>query len=501
MPCNRCTHILILYKDSLICPKCANLNILDSITASIIACRRKSIIRRLWKEELSKIQQSSLLLHIVRHREFTAREFWKKLGLLDIDELFSDTLFIKRVTQDGNPDGLIEIDDVKKAEPIIQLFRDTKRVETDFILINSCYGLMSFEKDFDLTTLTDKETLQNFTISQTEDHLKLMKSYQNYGLYAREDAEKKFNEHAEEYEKIKQEKIIPQSSTTKQFIERNYDTISNQYMTFLRNEIYAETFDLQSFTDLTSDPSNIAKFVNQYVRVDMALTTDTPEDFLKKARTIFKKSIPRLEKLMIFENSNQDIFPMFVRIKHGNQDFLVLSQAFTMILYIFLHAVITKDLFYAETGKRGSLFESKVKAKFEELGFLYIPNKKDDPRNTTLEIDGIAIKNSKCIVVECKNQRLPPLVESSEARKIMLDGLKGIVDGYKRTTKDGQRITKSVPSLPQKIQYVKDNLESIGLKNDEISDFTGVVITMNYPLLHEYKNIKFISFEEIEIKC
>lgn len=501
MPCDRCNHILVLYKDNLVCPKCANLNVLDSVTASIIACRRKIIIRKLWKEELDKIQQSSLLLHIIRHREFTARDFWKKLGLLDINEFFSDTLFIKRVIQDGNPYGLIEIDDVKKADPIIQLFNDTKRVETDFILINSCYALMLYEKDFDLMTLTDNEILENFSIAQTEDHLNLVKSYENYGLYTREGAEKKFKEHAEEYEKIKQMKIKPQPLTRKQFIEKNYDMISNLYMIFLRNEVYAETFDLRLFTELTSDPSNIMRFVNQYQRADGALTTDEPDAFLKKARDIFKKSIPQLNKLMLFENANQEIFPMFVRIKYGGRDFIVLSQAFTAIMYILLHAVITKDLFDDETGRRGSLFENKVKTKFEELGFKYIPNVKDDPDNPTLEIDGIAVKNSKCFIIECKNPRLPPLVESSEARKIMLDDLKGIVDGYKRTTKDGQRFTKSVTSLPQKIQYVKDNFASIGLTKDAIKDFVGVVITLNYPLLQEYKNIKFVSFEGIETKC
>lgn len=497
MPCPICGHIRVELRNHTTCPKCANLKILDSITASIVACRREKIIRKLWKQELDKIDQSSLLLHVFRDREFVARDFWKKLGLIDIDQLFSDTLFLKRVMQDGNPNGAIVIDSVQKAKPIIDLFTSTKRVETDSVLINSCYALMSYEREFDLNTISDNDVLANFSIHPTEDHLKLKRSYENYSLYTRDEAEKKFKEYAEEYEKIKQQKITPINHTREQFIRRNYDMISNLYLALLRNEIYADVFDTRILAQLTNDPSNIMRFINEtFPRHDTALTEDDTDPFLNRCRKFFRKSLPVVRKILLFEQENPDVFPLFLRIK-WTRDSVFLSQAFIAIMYILLHAVITKDLFDIESSKRGKMFEDKIKARFEELGFKFLPNVKDKPVNHTLEIDGIAIKDDYCFVIEDKNYRLPPIVESSETKKIMIDDLKGIVDGYKRTTVNGQRVEKQVKSLPEKMEFVKNNLNVFGLDAVSKDKIFGLIVTQNYPLLSNYKRIKIIWGSEI----
>lgn len=496
MPCPVCGHIMIELEHKSTCPNCANLKVLDSVTATTISDKRKKIMRSLWKKELDKIDQRSLLLHIFRHREFVARDFWKKPGLIDIDQLFSNTLFLKRVMQDGNPKGTVVIDSVQKAEPIIQLFTDTKRVETDFALIKSCYAIMLYEKDFDLNTLTDDDVLGNFTIVPTEDYIKLKKSYENYGLYTRDDAEKKFKEYANEYEKIKQKKIKPASITREQFIQKNYELISNLYMILLRNEVYAEAFDMRIFSELTNDPSNVMRFLAEFPRVDSALTEDDTDPFLNRCRKFFKKSLPTVRKIMLFEQENPSVFPLFLRIV-WKRDSVFLSQAFTAIMYILLHAVITKDLFDEETSRRGKIFEEKVKAKFEGLEFNYLPNVKDNPSNPTLEIDGIAIKDDYCFVIEDKNRRLPPIVESTDAKKIMIDDLKGIVDGYKRTTKNGQRITKQVKSLPDKIEFVKNNLKMLGLTSVSKDKVIGLIVTHDYPILSNYKGIKIIWLADI----
>ena len=126
-----------------------------------------------------------------------------------------------------------------------------------------------------------------------------------------------------------------------------------------------------------------------------------------------------------------------------------------------------------------------------------MPNFTDNPKNHTLEIDGIATKNKKCYIIECKNPRLPPLVESSEARQIMARDLRGIIDGLKRTTKKGRRIVKKIPSLSDKVEFVKNNFKSIGLPKN-LNSFEGVVITADFPVLDTYKNCKFCNGENIE---
>lgn len=496
MPCKICGHILIDYNDKITCPKCTNLKILDSLTASIISCRRKNIFRKLWKNDLTKIEQNSLLLHIFRHREFTARDFWKKMGLMDIDTLFSDTLFLKRVMQDGNPNGTLFIDSVEKAEPIIKLFNETKQVETDFVLINSCYALMLYEKDFDLNSLNDEVALANFRIVQTEEYLKLKKSYENYSLYTKEDAEKKFKEYADEYDKIKQTKVIPKFHTREQFIQKNYVLISNLYMILLRNAIYSEAFEMRNLSELSSDPSTIMRFFNNFPYLDGALTEDDTEPFLNRCRNFFKRSMPVIRRTIIFEPENQDVFPIVLR-SVWKRDSVFLSQAFMAIMFILLHAIITKDLFDDETSQRGKIFEGKVKEKFEDLGYCFLPNIKDDKKNPTLEIDGIAVKSNYCFVIEDKNRRLPPEVESTEAKKTMIDDLKGIIDGYKRTIKNSQRVTKSIKSLPEKIDFVKNNLKDIGIVSVSKEKVFGLVVTHDFPLLPIYKGINFLWLSDV----
>ncbi len=496
MTCPLCDSVMVELESKVTCPKCDNLKILDSITASIIACKRKQIFQKIWKNELQKIQQKSLLLHIFRHREFVARDFWKKLGLIDIDSLFSDTLFLKRVMQEGNPDGNYLVDSIAKAEPIIKLFNETKKFETDVILIDSCYAQMTYDDEFEISTLSDDEFLSNFKIIQTEEYLKLKKSYENYNLYARKDAEKKFKENAAEFEKIKNENHKTQFMSREQFIQRNYETISDLYMALLRNELFSETFDLRSLSNLSSDPSRIIQFFNEFPRLDGALTEDDTDPFLNRCRKYFKKSLPVVRKTILFEPGNESAFPLVLR-NIWDRDSVFLSQGFVAILYILLHAVITKDIFDDETGRRGVLFESKVQEKFENLGFKYIPNVKDDYKSPTLEIDGIAIKDDYCFVIEVKNRRLPPEVESSNVKKIMIFDLKGIVDGKKRATKDGERIIKNIKSLPEKINYVQSNLENLDLATVSNKKVFGLIITHDYPLISIYKNIYYFWLNDV----
>lgn len=496
MPCTVCQTEQISYNDKILCPNCSNFKILDSVTARDIARKRASIIRELWKKELQRINQDSLLLHIFRHREFVAREFWTKLGLMDIDSMFSDTLFLKRVMEDGNPEGNIMIDSVKKAEPAIKLFNETKRVETDKALIDSCYALIKFENDFEDTSLDDNQILSNFSILPTETYLKLRKSYENYGLYTREEAEKKFQEFADEYEKIKQQKISTTFLSREKFIEKNYSMISNLYLILLRNEIYSEVFDMRNLQNLSSDPSTILGFFNKFPYVYNVLTEDDTDPFLNRCRKHFKKSLPVVRKTILFEQGNSEAFPLAIRMV-WKRDSVFLSQAFTAIMYILLHAVLTKDLFDLETSKRGKQFEDDVKKKFEELGFTVMPNVTDDSNPPTLEIDGIAVKDDFCIILEDKNRRLPPEVESTRAKTIMIQDLKGIVDGYKRTIKDGQRIVKQVKTISEKMEFVKNNLSKLGLSQVSQDKIFGLVVTQDFPLFLSYKGIHFSWLNEI----
>lgn len=495
MPCNICSSILIEYGGKLVCPKCQNLKVLDVSTGIAISDKIVDIFQKLWDEDLKKIEQASLLLHIMADREILSRKYFKEYGALDVDKLFSDTLFLKRVNQNGNPDGAIIIDSVEKAQPIIKLFNTTKKVETDSLLIKSRYAIMLYDKEFELKSLSSDDVLSNFTVCHTEDYLKLMRSYENYGLYSKEKGEQKIEEYKKE-SKIFEKKSKPTISTREEFVKRNYDTISSFYLAFIRNDLYSKVFELRQFGNLMHDPARLFDFFNKFPFDPRGFTQCDTTKFISESRRFFKKSLETVKKTLLFDNENQDAFPLFVRIKNKKYDFVIFSQNFAIFMYVLLHAIITRDLFIAETNRRGKIFEERVKGKFETLGFSYMPNVKDDPKQPTLEIDGIAVKNEKCFVIECKNSRLPLIVESSEARTIMIDDLKGIVDGYKRELRDGQRVKTPVKKLTEKVAFVKNHLTQLGI-NETITDIRAIIITRDIPLMDTYDGIEIVSFDEI----
>lgn len=491
MTCEKCSSSLIYLKNKFACPRCNDLKILNRIQSIKIAKKRISFIRQQWKKELSNIHRDSLLFHIVNNREMLSWDIFQKLGIADTDQLFSDTLFIKRVLEDGNKHGKYIIDNNKKFQPINNIFSETKRVETDLALVDSENAVYLNQKQLDIEKISDQQALTEFVLVQTEEYEKLLKNYEKYNLVTREMAETMQKKNAEEFRKILQNKSAPTIQTREQFIERNYQTICSFYMIFLRNEIYSQVFDLRKFKQLMNDPTTLMNFIKKFPLRPYTLNGPNYTEFLSKAKKIFHKY--NTKKLLIFEDGNLDIFPLFVRVNLEGKDIVLLSKAFCAVIFILLHAVLTKDIFDAVSDKLGLIFEKNIQKKFESLGYDYLPNHKDNPENPTLEIDGIASKNDTCYVIECKNHKLPPEVESFQAKQNMIDDLRGIVDGFKRTTKDGKRIKKPVPSLVEKVNYVKQHLSDLNLKKVSSKKIFGLIVTDNYPLISNYKEFNIIS--------
>ena len=81
---------------------------------------------------------------------------------------------------------------------------------------------------------------------------------------------------------------------------------------------------------------------------------------------------------------------------------------------MFLHAFTHKKIFDGITETKSKEFEKEtVKNNFEKIGYQYIPNI-TDKRKSTLEIDGLAIKDNICYIVECKGWKLRPLIDDSK---------------------------------------------------------------------------------------
>lgn len=498
MPCSKCGFTLVFW-DELICPKCEQYAMLDSITAVDVSKKKVEHVKKLWERYIVTLDKQSLLAHVTWQRESSCREFFEKYSLLKISKLLSDTLLIKRTMQvKGFQENSTKIDNENKAQKLTDMYEKTLRVEEDHILIASCLAIMLYLKKFDLNNLSGNELLSDFLILQNEKFLNLMKSYENYNILTEEEGERKIEQWKSEFEELMKKEIQPHEYTKEEFVSRFYDLITTLYVGLLRNRIFLEAFDLRPYSELLHDPAVLIKFVNTFATGKGGISGCNTAEFLIRAKKFFKRDIPFLRKILLFDDENSNIFPLFVRVKNKQFDYVLISHRFTALIYTFLHAVITKDLFDSETEKRSKKFEERIQIEFEKKGYDYQKNIKDRERKSSLEIDGVASKNGKCYVIESKARRLPTLVEEKQRRFQSIRDLKGIVDGIKYSTKNGKLEKKMIPSLLNKIEFVKTNPEQCKINKSTIQNYQGLIITIDYPWILEYKGVKIISINQIK---
>jgi len=493
MVCSKCGSKLLLW-DEFKCPKCEGYALLDLEDAKLVSRKRVEYIDQLWEAEIKKFVKDSILAHFTWQREKICRKFIETYSVLDLGKIFATTLFLMRVMKiEQNQDAKI-LDDETKAEKLVEMYKDIIKVETDDNLLKNNLANILATKKHDLKTISGKESYEDFVFLYNEDYDKLMKSYENYNLLTPEMGEKKVAEHKAEAERLLKEDPTKVEYTVEEFVTKFYDVICTLYIGLLRNRIFAKAFDLRSYEKLMKSPQDLMNLVNQYEAGEGAISGGPTNEFLMKANKLFNRSVEEIKKTLVFEEENPDIFPLFVRTLKLKQDYVLVSHRFSFLIYVFLHAVITKDLFEKEQAKKGKEFEKQVQDIFKKNGYAYIPNLE----TKNLEIDGIAIKDSKCHVIEIKKYRLPTLVEESNRRENTIRDLKGIVDGVKYSFKNDELVEKKVPSLLEKIEYVKTNAEGLGLTEYNIKLLDGIIVTIDYPWISEYKGVRMFAFNEIK---
>jgi len=493
MVCSKCGSKLLLW-DGFKCPKCEGYALLDLEDAKLVSRKRVEYIDQLWEAEIKKFVKDSILAHFTWQREKICRKFIETYSVLDLGKIFATTLFLMRVMKiEQNQDAKI-LDDETKAEKLVEMYKDIITVETDDNLLKNNLSNILATKKHDLKTISGKESYDDFVFLYNEDYDKLMKSYENYNLLTPEMGEKKVVEHKAEAERLLKEDPTKVEYTVEAFVTKFYDVICTLYIGLLRNRIFAEAFDLRPYEKLMKSPQDLMNLVNQYNAGEGAISGGPTDEFLMKADKLFIGTIEEIKKALVFEEENPDIFPLFVRTLKSKEDYILISHRFSFLIYVFLHAVITKDLFEKEQTKKGKEFEKQVQDIFKKNGYAYIPN----VETKHLEIDGIAIKDSKCHVIEIKKYRLPTLVEESNRRENTIRDLKGIVDGVKYSFKNDELVEKKVPSLLKKIDYVKTNAEGLGLTEYNIKSLDGIIVTIDYPWISEYKGVRMFAFNEIK---
>jgi hypothetical protein len=206
-------------------------------------------------------------------------------------------------------------------------------------------------------------------------------------------------------------------------------------------------------------------------------------------------------QVLLFDENNHSIFPIFIRFKSEALGVVVfISHRFSYFIFTLLHIMVKKQLFDAETEKRSIEFEKKIaRDEFEKLGYNYIASVADK-RKVSLEIDGLAIKDERCYVIECKSWRLRPLLESCRWREQTIRDLKGIIEGKKYTFDENtktKKITKK-PSIIEKISFVKNNLDRWNLTN-KVTQVIGLILLADFSPVSELDGIKIISINQIAL--
>jgi hypothetical protein len=501
MSCSNCGQVRILYDGDIICPKCSKLAVLDFKTGVGVATRLVHLTERIFNEELSKWDRDILLGNLVAKRELFSRAFFREHSLLNVEKLAEMSVLIKRIVKFSSYSGKSP----KQADEIdnlLEMFGNVMRFETILLGVKSnrmnILCLRKFKEDFTL-----EETTSTFRVVDNENYLGLQKTFEYHNIFPENIAQEKFSSFVR-METPNEDHIQNKLLAPVEFIHRHYELLCSLLALFHRNKILSECFDLEYFQEILGEPRELIEFVAtcfQDFGGDVIMVCPTKE-FMTRASKYFDLPENQIKKTMLFDVNNKFIFPLFVRFRiEGLGDNVCITKDFSRFIYTILHAIITKQFFDDETVRVSKDFENnKVQAKFQEYGYLYLPNILDK-KKASLQIDGIAIKNQTCYIVECKGRRFPRLIDEPETIEHIIRDLKGIVLGKEYSTKRGQIIERDKPSILNKIEFVKQNIVTLGLKYDfdchSITVFKGLVITIDNPPIPKFNGIEMKSIYQI----
>jgi hypothetical protein len=500
MPCAKCASLLIYYYDEELCPKCKGLAMLDSKTAIKIATRLVTLTTKMFEKELAKWERDTLLGILAGKRELFSRQFFRNPGVLDVGKLTEFTLLIKRVVEFGGYTGKTPIHP-DEFDKLVETFESLKYFESALLDVRSGFKNILRLQRFNETSFTLEDAIRTFVAVDNELYLNRERMFANHNIFPSGKAEKEFAKLNQNQPK-KTKNINYELLTPQEFIQKHYQIIVTVFALFHRDRSYAECFKLDYVEEILHEPRDLIEFVSTFQLFENDIITLSPTHiFIKRASHFFDISAAAVKKLLVFDVNNKSICPIFVRFRSkGIGDVVCVTRDFSRFIYTILHPILTRELFDNETSRLSKEFEKQVQTEFERNEYIYRPNI-IDKKSSTLEIDGLAIKNKKCYIIECKATRLKRLMDEPDTTENVIRDLKGYVLGKKYTTnKDGQMTEIDKPSMAKKIAFVRDNIMALGVKyrfDTNIEDFKGIIITMDYPPISEYNEINILSVGQI----
>jgi hypothetical protein len=437
-----------------------------------------SEIKKVIKGNLSK---SKLIIELVWQREQFSRAFFSDYQGFDLSAFMSYNFLICKLTKEPYFHRMSSANYPAIAKELVDAYEKYIQMYSQFFHLREGFA----------EAVNSKSKVK---IIPNELYSPILSTYEDNDIMEQEKSKEKVKIYKQMLEEIKRTKDLSTkiTFTPERFIETFYDVICQLYSGLLRNELYDEVFGLLSkFKEIKVSPSQIMDFVNFFPMVQDSLYHVSVSSFLSKATAHFKITDKQARQYLLFYDMDCEKFPLFVMV-NGR---VYVSHRTAFLLYVLMHALFYKDAFNRETEKRSKAFEQQeVKTAFESIGWKYFPNI-TDKRKATLEIDGIATLDVNLLVVECKGWQLKPYYEYKDIQDHLERDIKGIVDGQKFTKGESHKI----PSLLEKIDYVKENLSAMGITG-EFKSIGGLVVLRSYPPISEYKGVKVSSIKDIPIK-
>jgi hypothetical protein len=426
------------------------------------------------------LDKKKLILKLCWERERFSRSFFQKYQALETNQFLASNLLILRLMKDQSFSGQKSVTD-EEAKAIVDGYqRLIESKETRFLIEQSLAEPLQ---------LYDKiHALYN------ENYFPILSTYEDNDVWEQQKVDAKIAEYSVLLNLIlsRKPKIEANYSPTG-FIKQYYQTLTQFYCCFMRNELYEAVFGLlKKFSTAQISPRELLILVSSYdINKDTLYHTSISE-FIKRAQKHLRLDAHKVKELLIFSEKNTQVFPLFLEI-NGR---VYISHGTTYLIYILLHAITYKKLLDKETEKRSKEFEKQeVKQNFQNIGWTYLTNK-IDKKKSSLEIDGITFFGRRLLIIECKGWTLKPFYEYKKLQTYILRDIKGIVDGKKYTADK----PKKVPSLIEKIEFVKNNLSMFDLNKNDFDDINGLIVLRTFPPISEYKGINIISVRAITRK-
>ena len=227
--------------------------------------KRVEYANRLWDKQIVQFNKQYILESTVRDRDKKSSDL-ANLAILDIGAIIRQTMLLKKIIKIKNgaskpPTGPSQYDKISDWND--RIFA----VEEDHTMIESGLATMLYSEKLDVKQTSGPWLFTNLYVCPKEQYGNLTKYYDtNYNLMSSHQAHEKTQKWKDEIEQIRNNLPKPHPFTAQEFVSTNYDLIGTIYLALSRNKMFYQAFNLESYKEIMSEPSDVIKLGNRFER-------------------------------------------------------------------------------------------------------------------------------------------------------------------------------------------------------------------------------------------